>query len=87
MPGPRVWLSVIEQLAVPARLVRPVRHDCVPIVMVMERPEIGVVPSSRSVAENVAGNPFAITVGLLVVNFVVVSSFVIVNGVEVLLPE
>ncbi len=56
--GPSGWLTKMLQDAVPLELVVPV-HDCapapLPTVNVSVRPEVGVTPSSLSVAANVAG--------------------------------
>src|SRR2546425_2687712 len=73
------------QLAVPLPSVVP-EQDCAPAplpsVKVSVPPEIGVTPSSFSVAEKVAGMPLASSVGLVAVNLVTVSSLVTVNVVE-----
>jgi len=73
------------QEAVPVPSVVPLQ-DCAPRVKVTLRPEIGVIPSSFSTAENVAGWPLAITVGLVVVKARAVSSLITVNGAEAELP-
>src|SRR2546426_11794725 len=73
------------QLAVPVASV-VLEQDCAPAplpsVKVSVPPEIGVTPSSFSVAEKAAGMPLASSVGLVAVNLVTVSSLVTVKVVE-----
>ncbi len=73
---------MIAQEADPEASVAPAEQNCEPIVMVIVRPTMGVVPSSLSVPEKVVEWPLAMTVGLAVVKLILVSSFVMVNEVD-----
>jgi hypothetical protein len=72
----------MEHDAVPVASVGPAEQDCEPMLIVIVRPTIGVVPSSFSVAEKVVTWLLAMTVGLLAVKLTVVCSFVIVNEAD-----